>query len=156
MNIFYLDRDPFTAARYHCDKHVVKMILETAQLLSTAHHLCDTTVDRNILYRPTHVNHPSAIWVRESNSNYQWTWELLYALGREYEERYHKTHLSIKKLLDPLADLPELPNEHRTDPPQCMPDYCKRSDTVEAYRSYYRMEKAMFAKWAYSPTPEWM
>jgi hypothetical protein len=72
MNIFYLDKSPYTCARYHCDKHVVKMILETAQLLCGAHWATGGTAQ----YKPTHLNHPCAIWVRKSLSNYKWLCEL--------------------------------------------------------------------------------
>jgi len=95
MNIFFLDTDPKTAAQQHCDKHVVKMIIEYAQLLSTAHRILDgnlyldkTANGRNIkrwrlddyresiLYKASHINHPSAIWAREDLSHYQWLWNL--------------------------------------------------------------------------------
>ena len=78
MNIFYLDEDPVLAAQMHCDKHVVKMILESAQLLSTAHLLIDgdELADERGLYKATHKNHPSSKWVRDSSENYEWLWNL--------------------------------------------------------------------------------
>ena len=81
MNIFYLSRSPVEAAKMQCDKHVVKMILETAQLLSTAHHELDGA---SVAYKPTHKNHPSAVWVRSSSDHYRWTVAHLEALGSEY------------------------------------------------------------------------
>lgn len=72
MNVFALDLSPKTAARYHCDAHVVKMILETTQMLSTAHWMRGTRGP----YRPTHANHPCSVWVRESTANYKWLHEL--------------------------------------------------------------------------------
>ena len=80
MNIFYLDRDPHEAARLQCDKHVVKMILETAQLLSTAHNELD---GGQIAYKTTHKNHPSAVWARKSLDNYLWLYRHLEGLGSE-------------------------------------------------------------------------
>ena len=81
MNVFFLDREPVVAAKYHCDRHVVKMIVETAQLLSTACHMVGA--DDNDLYKKTHVNHPSSVWVRSSRHHYVWTLRLLVALCKE-------------------------------------------------------------------------
>ena len=141
MNIFYLSRDPHEAARLQCDRHVVKMILETAQLLSTAHVELD---GRQVAYKATHKNHPSAVWVRSNPRHYRWTHQHLMALGREYERRYSKVHRTIREhgkaletlpvALDPLFTGSEPPFVH---PPQCMPDECKNSDTVVAYQTYY-------------------
>ena len=141
MNIFYLSRDPHEAARLQCDRHVVKMILETAQLLSTAHVELD---GRQVAYKATHKNHPSAVWVRSNPRHYRWTHQHLMALGREYERRYSKVHRTIREhgkaletlpvALDPLFTGSEPPFVH---PPQCMPDECKHSDTVVAYQTYY-------------------
>lgn len=86
MQVFVLDKDPVLAARYHCDKHVVKMIVETCQLLCTAHHLHGSEQPP---YRKTHVNHPCAIWARESRANYDWLIQLGFALSDEYTLRYH-------------------------------------------------------------------
>lgn len=137
MNIFYLDRDPREAARMQCDRHVVKMILETAQLLSTAHHELD---GKSPAYKPTHKNHPSAVWVRSSANAYIWAWHHLAELGREYTRRYGKTHKTIREHLEKLAPLPKALADDVTpfvDPPQCMYDDCKHEDTVIAYQQYY-------------------
>ena len=153
MNIFYLDRDPIEAARLQCDRHVVKMILETAQLLSTAHAELDGA---SPAYKPTHKNHPSAVWVRSSANAYIWTWHHLKALGREYQARYGKVHKTIREHLDNLAPLPKaLAGDVTvfTDPPQCMPDEYKRDDTTLAYRLYYNSKaddwdaRGMTMKW---------
>ena len=156
MNIFFLDRDPKIAAQYHCDTHVVKMILETAQLLSTAHHEMGSPLAEHC-YKSTHVNHPCAIWVRQSIHNYRWTYDLFRWLTTEYWKRRGKIHASWKKLgliLDTIPDLPDLPFR---DPPQCMPEVYKKDDTVEAYRQYYRLGKRDIVayKWI-NNTPEWM
>ena len=166
MNIFFLDRDPAIAARYHCNKHTVKMILESAQLLSTAHRLLDGTKDGKhwklpddrdeVLYRATHANHPSAVWVRANIDHYRWVHDLLYYLIYEYKHRYggkyHKTQGLQLHLLDAPHNTPIVPWQ---DPPQCMPDDCKHEDTVTAYRTYYAKYKSDIAKWSVREEPEW-
>lgn len=136
MNIFYLSRDPEKAARMQCDKHIVKMPLETAQLLSTAH----VELDLNqVAYRATHKNHPSAVWARSNRSNYKWLVEHFRALCFEYQDRYGKVHKSFQDHIDALKIYPEnLPDGIFQDPPQCMPDECKRDCAVQAYRVYYK------------------
>jgi hypothetical protein len=159
MNIFYLDADPAIAAQQQCDKHCVKMILETAQLLSTAHRLLngDEYADSVGLYKATHKNHPSAVWVRQSTANYNWTHLHLTALCAEYTRRYNKTH-KTQRLLTALAKLPgALPDaDTMTEPPQCMPDQYKGDCAVSAYRNYYLGEKMYMAKWAYTEAPTWV
>ena len=157
MNIFYLDKNPSIAAEMACDKHVVKMILESAQLLSTAHRVIDGDeyADKVGLYKMAHKNHPSTIWTRTSTENYMWLNRYFGALCREYTYRYGKHHAS-ERLLGPLAHVPKgLTYSGFTDPPQCMPDYCKGEDTVLAYQNYYILEKSRFAKWKKRPVPEW-
>lgn len=135
MNLFYLDRDPAEAARMQCDRHVVKMILETAQMLSTAHIELD---GRQVAYKSTHKNHPSTVWVRGNTMQYRWAWQHLKALGDEYTRRYGKVHKTIREHLDTLAQYPEnLAYGELIDPPQCMYDDCKHADTVIAYQQYY-------------------
>lgn len=159
MNIFYLDQNPIRAAAYHCDKHCVKMVLETAQLLSTAHRELDGNemADRLGLYKSTHKNHPSSVWVRRGWFNYQWTFNLFKQLLKQYTARYGKKH-KTGRLLDALATAPaNIPSVTTGSPlpPQCMPDEYKRDDTVQAYRAYYKGAKAGFAKWSKSPAPKW-
>ena len=164
MNIFYLHRDPIIAARYQCDKHVVKMILESAQMLSTAHRVCDgdTWADLVGLYKTVHKNHPSTLWARASVPNYMWLYHHMTGLMNEYTYRYEKTH-ATERLLDPLKKPPILmtethqwhANPNFAPPPQCVPEECKREDTVEAYREYYIKEKSYFAKWKKRAIPEW-
>ena len=157
MNIFYLDKDVELCARYHNDRHVVKMILESCQLLCTAHHLLDKNPDPN-LYKKTHQNHPSAVWVRESVYNYLWLWELTLALNEEFKRRYNKKrdHLSIVKLRNILCFSPDrISHKPFTDPPQCMPPEYKGDDTVEAYRKYYIFDKQHLATWSNTETPYW-
>jgi hypothetical protein len=159
MNIFYLDRDPVTAAKAMTNKHVVKMILESAQLLSTAHRVLDGTVtvqlsksgarltryahDNDVLYKSTHINHPSAIWVRTSTSNYMWLYQHFCALCDEYTARYGKVHATDMRLRAVLATPPvRLTSTLHTLMPCAMPDeYIIKGDPVRSYRDYYKGEK---------------
>ena len=135
MNIFYLSRDPHEAARLQCDRHVVKMILETAQLLSTAHNELD---GGQIAYKSTHKNHPSAVWARANRENYTWLQRHLMALGDEYARRYGRVHKTIQTHSQSLLEPPRgISDGGFTDPPQCMPDECKRPDAVQGYQVYY-------------------
>ena len=107
MNIFFLDKDPVIAAQYHCDKHCVKMILESAQLLSTAHRVLDEDDAHPDLYKVAHKNHPSTIWTRSSEEHYIWLYELFRNLSIEFGNRYGKIHLSWNKLGFVLDSLPK-------------------------------------------------
>ena len=159
MNIFYLDSNPRLCVRYHCDKHVVKMCLEYAQLLSTAHAVLD---DREIGYKPTHKNHPCAVWVRESNGNYIWLWSLLQSTYAEFTKRYSKVHKGQREgLLGILSNYPRniprysvLEDKFQTPVPLCMPDKYKSDCAVESYRAYYMGEKREIATWK-TDKPEW-
>ena len=145
MNIFYLHRDPVKAARIQYNKHVVKMILESAQMLCTAHHhyaeLNYPMVD--VPYKKAHYNHPSTIWCRQNSHQYMWLYKHMLALGEEYTKRYNKTHLTITKCKEVLKHLPlGIPVGTFTEPPQCMPDeYKVQDDSVSAYWNYYENEK---------------
>lgn len=157
MNIFYLDPDPELAATYHCDKHVVKMIMETVQMMSTAHRELDgdAWADQVGLVRATHKNHPSTIWTRSSVDHYDWMRHLLFYLCEEKRKRFITPH-SYEKFIDILAVVPEnIEDSGFTPPPQCMPDAYKTSCSVKSYRKFYINEKSHFAKWAHSPMPEW-
>jgi len=181
MNIFVLDHDPVKSAAYMCDKHVVKMIVETSQLLSTAHRVLDgksTTVlsakgrkiqrwihpisnMNDFLCQAVMINHPCSIWTRESLHNYNWLLRHGNALCDEYEKRYKKIH-SMKKLYEntfqfrPSA-LFDNPSEKGLTPfAQAMPEkYKVKDDAVKAYKNYYINEKSRFAKWKYSEVPDW-
>ena len=140
MNIFYLHRDPVVAAKVQYNKHVVKMILESAQMLCTAHHHFNE--DTNVPYKKAHYNHPSTKWVRESIDNYFWLYDHMIALGNEYKKRYNKTHLSITKCEDALKIEPlGIDYNGFTQPPQCMPDEFKNECSIKAYWNYYIGEK---------------
>ena len=184
MNIFYLDNDPVEAARAHLDKHVVKMILEYAQLLCTAHRIIDGTqviekkyvngslparyrnVKRwkldderdELLYTATHVNHPSAIWARQTSCNYEWLYKLFCATCDEYTYRYGKVHLTDTKLRDILKQHPKNIGRSKifVGPTPAMPDECKViGDHLASYKKYYIDKKADMAKWTNREPPDW-
>ena len=144
MNIFYLHSDPKVAASYFYDKHKVKMILECAQMLCTAHIALG---NEDVPYKKSHLNHPSSVWVRANNENYQWLYNHMLALGEEYTKRYKRTHLTITKCKDILAVAPlNIPTGSFNEPPQCMPDeYKVDNDSVSAYWNYYEQDKYKIA-----------
>jgi hypothetical protein len=149
MNLFYLDRDPVEAARMQCDRHVVKMILETAQMLSTAHLELDGI---QVAYKATHKNHPSTVWVRSSAAAYAWAFKHLMGLSDEYTRRYGKVHKTIRENAIALSVPPVNIDVQAAfvEPPQCMYDECKRDDTVLAYQVYYN---AKADEWAAKGRP---
>lgn len=155
MNIFYLDKDPTKCAQYHCDKHVVKMILESAQLLCTAQRELGND---NVPYKSTHVNHPCAIWVRESAENYSWLFRLFIELGREYSHRYGgKIHKSISVCFPHVRRLPpRIARVDGTRPAQAMPDEYRCIDPVRAYRNYYIGEKMELLSYTNRDWPVWI
>ena len=154
MNIFVLDKDPETAASYHCDKHVVKMIVESAQMLSTAHHVLDGDQAINNLYKKTHTNHPCSVWCRENSTNYIWLYDLFCSLCDEYTKRYNKVHLTDTKLREVLWDLPNnISNGRMTPFPKAMPEELKVKDAVASYRKYYKA-KDIDMQWK-NEIPQW-
>ena len=177
MNIFYVNTNAELAAQSMVDRHVVKMILETAQLLSTAHRVIDgeeytgqsqsgrkarrwklnNDLD-TILYSATHINHPSAIWTRKTSGNYSWLYDHLVALGREYSHRYGRVHATIDKLGILLKDSPEnIPQSDMTTMPSCMDkQYIVGDDPVENYRNYYNKGKTSLLRWTDRFPPEWI
>ncbi len=175
MNIFYLDHEVSNCAMMHNDKHCVKMILEYAQLLSTAHRFLDgdaivglspsgrkrTTYVLNsaldsILYSATHINHPSAVWVRQSDANYAWLYRLFGALMDEYTHRYGKIH-SCERLSQALSYRPKnIPVGPFTEPTPAMPDEVKiPGDSIASYRNYYINNKSHLANWKKRSIPQW-
>ena len=160
MNIFYLDTRPDDAAEMHCDKHCVKMILEYAQMLSTAHRVLDEDGAHPDLYKIAHKNHPSTIWTRSSKQHYDWLFRLFRMLSAEYTLRYSRNDFKVHKTWDKLGKILEVAPKNIkdngwVDPPQCMPDYCKDDDVITAYRNYYILEKNNIAVWNHSTQPEW-
>jgi len=155
MNIFILDLDPAKAAKYHCDSHVVKMILESAQLLSTVHHLSGTGTQW--MYKQTHANHPCTKWLLQSKDNYEWCWNLGIWLCVEYTYRFNRLHATqtlLEKMERPPLSLPEPGG--LTPFAQAMPDEFKDTDAVQAYRNYYRVAKAHLHKYTRCDAPAWL
>jgi len=170
LNIFYLDENTKACAEMHVDKHVVKMVLEYAQLLSTAHRVLDGIQSiglsasgrkqtryvlpdsrESLLYSATHVNHPSAVWVRQSAANYMWLSNLLVELCKEYTYRYGKVHKAereglVKMLHDIVPD--NIPLTTFTEPTPAMPEECViPNDTLMSYKNYYINNKQHLASW---------
>lgn len=185
MNIFCLDEDPIKSAEMCCDKHIIKMILESAQLLSTAHRVLDGEKqkhpDKNtaqfvlnkhndIIYKAGWINHPSTQWVMKNKYHYLWLYQHFIALNNEFIKRYHnndinKSHTSYKKLKDILKNPPKNILDDKnlyTLPTPAMPEECLIFDEnnkiliVASYRNYYIKKKHHFASWRYpAKKPDW-
>jgi len=159
MNVFYFDEDPIVAAQAQPDKLLVKMPLESAQMLSACHRILDGDgyADKHNLYKKTHENHPCSIWLRESTANYQWLYRHFVALSLEYTERYERTHLSYSKLRHALQKMPtNLPFGEMTPVAQAMPEEYRNPNPTKAYRDYVVNEKH-YAEWNKMPErrPDW-
>ena len=153
MNIFILDEDIELCAQYHCDQHVVKMILESAQMLCTALN----KKGHNTPYRSTHVKHPCVLWVEESFDNFCWLSELALELNREYRYRFARD--TDHKSMSVISAISHLSYERAglTEFAQAMPDeYKVPGDAVLAYRQFYLGEKMGFAKWTRRDLPYWV
>lgn len=178
--MFYLHTNPVIAAQMQCDKHVVKMIVESGQMLSTAHRMLDGTLTmkpsksgkrmvkyyelsnnlENIMYKAVHHNHPCTVWTRESRENYMWHYEHFIALCDEYKYRYGKTHLTDTILREPLATPPiNIKSNGFTDIPLAMksnPECMFPDDPVRSYREFYKTKQTRFDMvWTNRPIPEW-
>ena len=179
MNIFILDSDPIKAAQQQCDKHVVKMIVESGQMLSTAHRMLDGFVDlrpsksgkrmvkhyilnderENILYKAVHYNHPCTVWTMESHMNYLWHYKHFTALCDEYKYRYNKIHATDEKLRTILFKLPDnIPMIPQTEFKLAMKSNpeCMFEDKVKSYRAFYQTKQERFNMvWTNRDIPEW-
>jgi len=157
MNIFVLHKNPRKCAKMHCDKHVVKMILETAQILSSAIYI-NSKIPFAELYKPTHLKHPCVLWAAESERNFNWLAKLGLELCKEYNHRYGKIHKS-KSIIDKSRELIHFIGYPYTffKPPfvQAMPEKYKNKNVVKAYRDYYNGEKLHFCKWTNREIPKW-
>jgi len=160
MNVFYLHHCAAVAAGMHCDKHVGKMLIESAQMLATAHHHFGN--GDHVSYKPTHKNHPSNVWVRSSRLHYDYVVELALALGRQFYVRYgkrHKTHLIVvEQLMKAPPAMLAMPLVWQ-DPPLAMPDEYKSPNTIDSYRRFYaskieRMPMVYFK--GTTPPPYWL
>ena len=180
MNIFILDNDPVTAAQLQCDKHVVKMIVESAQMLSTAHRMLDGVVqtrpsksgkrqvkywvhpDKHMeisLYAAVHTGHPCTVWSMISNNNYNWHYVHFVALCEEYKYRYGKIHMTDIRLRHVLESPPKnIPVGPLTKQPLAMKSNpeCMFDDVVKSYRSFYQTKQERFKMaWTKRNIPEW-
>lgn len=154
MNIFFLDRDPVKAAEYHCDKHVVKMILETAQIISTVYDRYGKHEDW--MLKPCFKHHPCTLWAGNSRQNLIWLIRLGFALNTEYTVRYKKEHKYLNLFMRFNAKnhrfMPD--SSEMTQPALAMPKDCIVSDDVESYRNYYKTHKRKIANWK-TQKPDW-
>lgn len=179
MNLFILDKNPERAAQAQCDKHVVKMIVESAQMLSTAHRMLDGTLEKRLsstgktqvkywkldddreqhIYKACHTGHPCTKWTMETHLNYQWHVVHFVALCAEYSYRYGKKHKTME-LIPFLRNLPKnIPHGGLTKFRLAMksnPECIYEDDPVRSYREFYKTKKARFAmNWTKRPIPEW-
>lgn len=179
MNIFVLDNDPENAARLQCDKHVVKMIVESAQMLSTAHRILDGLKEKkpsksgkrmidaysfndereSLLYKAVHAKHPCTVWTMENDSNYFWHYIHFLALCEEYTYRYGKIHSTFSLLADVLSELPKnIKSGMLTKQPLAMQSNpeCMFDDVVKSYRAFYQTKQNRFKmEWTNRNVPEW-
>jgi hypothetical protein len=176
MNIFILSTNPVLAAIQQCNAHILKMPVESAQMLSTAHRILDGTKTigksktgrkttyfehpDNILYKCIHMHHPCTVWTMESSENYRWHYQHWIALCREFEHRYGKVHKSFSLLSERLSVLPKnIPAGPMTPFALAMGthEHLKdHSDPVKSYREFYKTKRERFVmKWTNRSTPEW-
>lgn len=154
MNIFILDLNIEKCAKYHCDKHVIKMPLEAAQMLCTAHFALNTNCD--VPYKPTHINNPCSIWARRTKSNYEWLAKLGIELCFEYTHRYNKIR-KLEEILKYLFSISyKITNGDLTEFAMAIPNKYKHSNIVESYREYYLNEKRNLFQWSNRKTPYWI
>ena len=162
MNIFFLSFIPSEAAKLHCDKHVVKMILESTQLLYSAHWVLNPENVPANAYKIAHKNHPCSIWVRKSLSNYMWLASLAWWLCKEYQYRYgeERTHKSEPHIVWLLYNPPKsIPFCVFTQPAQAMPDEYKQENVIKAYETFYLESKHKtrgIVKYTRRPWPEFL
>lgn len=155
MNIFYIDKDPVFAAKQLCDKHIVKMQIESAQMLCTAHWENGGSAP----YKRAHVNHPSTKWTRESIQHYRWLVDHGIGICEEYSRRYKKEHKTLSVLRWLMNNEPNIPDLGFKDPPQCMPEEYRRENAIEAYKLFYAKDKVNIKKLDWKKInnqPEWV
>ncbi len=158
MNIFYLDPDPQKCAQYHCDKHVIKLILETAQLLEAVHIIAGSVTPYST-GKKGWSNHPCAAWAAKSIENYLWLCNLGQELCKEYNYRYEKIHALQKRIQWYFQNPPKLKNIGFTEPYQAVGEELRNEklDAVSAYRRYYQTIKKDIVTWEKKrKMPEWM
>ena len=151
VNIFALDKNPKQAAQWHMDKHVVKMSLETAQILCTVLNQKDIKTP----YKSTHINHPCTIWAGKSMGNFIWLCELGMELCKEYSYRYEKDHKCRSIIEECLKNACSILNTEMTEFVQAMPEELKLKDPIEGYKNYYIKGKSHIATWKKRNIPIW-
>lgn len=157
MNIFVLDLDFEKNVSYYVDKHVSKMVLETAQLLCFAHHKLGTD-PKIIPYKSSksHLNHPCSKWVSQSFSNYLWLVKLGIHIGKEFEYRRGKSHKSSEVIKWASNNYPKIIDKGLTTFALAMPEVYRGKDPVESYRNYYVGDKKHIFQWTKREIPEWI
>ena len=169
MNIFILDESPMIAASYHCDKHCVKMILETAQMLGSAvirHGALPSQMPLTASgkpYRGGYHYHPCTVWCGDTRKNFLWLCELGISLCAEYTERYGKVHACEPKIMQlarlsnliPMGELTDFAIAISDDSLcRSLPNFDSLS-AVDKYREYYNHDKSRFANWRLNTAPNW-
>lgn len=155
MNIFVLDDDPIIAAMCQCDKHVVKMVLETGQILSTIQRQYGN--ENVLLYKATHAHHPCTVWAGKTRANYYWLVDHFVALANEYLYRYGREHATFLRLYDVVAIAPQgIDKAEKTEYALAMPNEYKCDDAVKSYRNYYTNAKREFLTYTKRSKPVWM
>lgn len=167
MNIFVTDQNAEQSARNLCDKHIGKMIVESAQMLSTAWWMLDSSCPGFRTYKPTHRHHPCTKWVMESDGNYLWLGQHAMEMCKEFTRRYggvHKTQMIVECLWkQPPRNIPNRGMNQMTpfadsyygdDPVGHFMCYVP-GDTIQSYRNFYKLDKTRFAKWNHSEKPSW-
>lgn len=159
MNIFWFHFNVVKNAQYYCDKHVIKIILEIAQILSTIQQTSERPISDARLYRKTHVNHPITKWCRRNSANYEYAANLGLELCREYTFRFGKIHKcqELLELLQMHRPAEITSSEKMTFPPLCMPEKYKiPGKVVKSYRNYFLSEKMRFATWRKRGAPSFV
>lgn len=151
MNIFALSYVPSECARWHNDKHIVKMPLETAQMLCTNLNKLNVQTP----YKSCHINHPCTLWAGKSRSNFLWLCHLGLALCDEYTFRYQKDHKCKDVIKHCLLNNLSIPQGEFSPFAQAMPDEFKNENSITAYRNYYQFAKSHLATWKNREAPFW-
>ena len=160
MNIFVVDYCPVTSASSLCDQHVIKMPIESVQMLSTTLHLKGFPAP----YKKAFINHPCTVWTRQSFENFCWLYIHALALCQEYTNRFkrkHETETALQCIRESIAkNTPELSSAFmfsgRTTFALAMPDKYKEPNPAFSYRRFYINEKKHFARYTNRTMPAWL
>ncbi len=152
MNVFVLDKDLTASVQAHCDKHVVKMILEAAQIASAAH----WKTGGEAPYKLTHENHPIVLWATESLAAYRYVVKYGLELCKEYTYRYGRRHKTEDKLEWLKANEPDLPRVNTKFVIVVAEDCLEPGDEITSYRRYYMRHKRSILSWKKRSAPEWI